>query len=1049
MSVVGPGEPRCPSEESIVAFVGGHLDALASSRIEVHVDACAACRRQLLEAGRALVESAAAAPPDAGPAPLPAASEGPPPARLRPGDRVGRYLILDVLGEGAMGVVFSALDPELARHVALKLVRVAHHHGAGREEHEARLIREAQAMARLSHPNVVRVYDIGAVASGVWIAMEHVRGQTLRAWLAAEPRPWRVALAAFLQAGDGLAAAHAADIVHRDFKPDNVLVADDGRVLVTDFGLARVAEVELPGAGAGLTTSDLTRTRAGTLVGTPAYMAPEQLSAHAGEVDHRADVFAFGVALYEALFGERPYAATTLGELERALARGVPREPPRRSEVPRWVRRAVMSALVADRERRVRSMSALLHALRADPRRRLVRVVLPVTALVVLAGGVALAQHLASAPGRACRASVERADGVWGSERRAAGRAAFTATGLVYADEAFTRASAALDDHLGAWRRERVAACDATHDQATQSEALLDLRLHCLDQRLDEARALADAFTRADATTVQRASEAVARLAESAICGELERLRARVPPPTDPDASALVDRAEALLAEAEIADLTGDAARGMSLAKEALALAEQAAHTPTVAAATLLLARATRSSGDAIGAMPLFGDAIWSAVAAGDDRVAANAAVQFSRSKLEITHDRDESLGWSRLAEAHIARLGGDATLNLQLLATRAKLILEPGDAADRLIAGLEDAIAERAQVPSPTLDAALLDGLMGIGTLCREIECFSRAVTALEQAVAHADPHLGPLHPGTLAAKIELGLTLSTAGRYAPASALLSSLQADLGRVYPEGHIDSAVLLDGLGRAMVGLGRFDEATAAHEAEVAEFGKVLGGELGVLAFAYQSHARASIGAGRGDAALIAIARAESYTTKFLGDDATVRRTSATLRALALEAAERFDEARAAFEALEADVRGGLRSELAAVLGGMGRSDARAGRLEQAIARQREALALRESVYGFDNPEIVIALRDLGAVYLDAGRLDEARQALERGLGILDAAPHDPLLEGELSAHLAGVVRASDPTRAESLLRAAERIAVASVYPRGARLARLVAARRAP
>ncbi|MFO0744609.1 MAG: protein kinase [Myxococcota bacterium] len=589
-----PGDD-CPSDDALLAYVEHLLPPDEAARVDEHVAGCDACCAVLAEAGRALSDDAPE--PDDGLV-FPEARPAPEPARARPlpepGAKVGRYLVLDVLGTGAMGVVYAAYDPELDRKVAVKLVRV-HGGGARAAELQARLVAEAQAMARLSHPNVVLVHDIGDLGGDIYIAMELVVGRTLGAWLAAEPRSWREIVAVFVQAGDGLAAAHEAGIVHRDFKPDNVLVDARGQVRVTDFGLARMSLREddalpvEPDARA-----DLTRTRAGTLIGTPADMAPEQLAGRT--VDARADVFAFGVALYEALYGARPYAGQTLGELEASLARGVPAEPPA-AKVPAWVRRAVLRAVAADPAARFPSMAALTRALRADPARRLRRIGLPLVGLLVAVGVAVGVWSMTTAPARACRAGAERAAPVGSAERRERARAAFAATGQPFAADGFALASEALERHLERWREDRVDACDATHARGEQSEALLDLRLACLDQRLQESDALADVLTRADADVVEHASAAVARPPTAASAASSSAC-ARVPPPADARGAAAVEAAGKLRAQAEADAATGRWQDGIAAAKEAVRLAHEAGHAPTEAEATLALADLTRSSGD-------------------------------------------------------------------------------------------------------------------------------------------------------------------------------------------------------------------------------------------------------------------------------------------------------------------------------------------------------------------------------------------------------------------------------------------------------------------
>jgi serine/threonine protein kinase len=277
---------------------------------------------------------------------------------LPPGTIIdGHYRVDDVIGAGAMGVVYRAHHLRLDRPVALKLQRTL-----GTDT--ARLEREARAMARLDHPNVVGVYDVGMHEGDLYIAMEFVHGMSLRAWLASGPHDWRMALEVCLQAGRGLQAAHAAGIIHRDFKPDNVLVGADGRVRVADFGIARgMASSPQPLAvdgsvDLGALGPDLTRT--GSMPGTPAYMAPEQFE---GRADARSDVFAFAVVLYEALWGARPFAGSSLPELLHNLVRGKIRPVPESSPVPPAILGAVLGGLAIDPRLRTGSMAVLLAAL--------------------------------------------------------------------------------------------------------------------------------------------------------------------------------------------------------------------------------------------------------------------------------------------------------------------------------------------------------------------------------------------------------------------------------------------------------------------------------------------------------------------------------------------------------------------------------------------------------------------------------------------------------------------------------------------------------------
>jgi WD40 repeat protein/serine/threonine protein kinase len=282
---------------------------------------------------------------------------------------IAHYTVIGTLGSGGMGVVYVAHDQQLGRRVALKLLR----HANASEIARARLYREAQAMARLAHPNVVTVHEVGTYRGQVFLAMEFVGGANLRAWLRMHKRGWREIVATFIQAGEGLAAAHQAGIIHRDFKPDNVLVGDDGRVRVADFGLAHGLDLDLgevtpepSDSGRQPVALDSPLTETGAIVGTPAYMAPEQ---HEGTgIDARCDQFSFCVALWEALYGKRPFPGSSVAELIAALKAGRMLMPADPGEVPPWLHRVILRGLAINPDNRWPSMSELLVALARDPR---------------------------------------------------------------------------------------------------------------------------------------------------------------------------------------------------------------------------------------------------------------------------------------------------------------------------------------------------------------------------------------------------------------------------------------------------------------------------------------------------------------------------------------------------------------------------------------------------------------------------------------------------------------------------------------------------------
>jgi len=342
-----------------------------------------------------------------GPSPEPATTDDRPPTspsvtHFAEGDKIGRFLVLEKLGEGGMGVVLAAYDPLLDRKVALKLLRPLSFGKHVAEQARKRLLREAQAMAKITHPNVLPVYDAGEVGESVFIAMEYNDGETLGQWAKRETRSWREVLDAYGKAARGLAAAHEAGLIHRDFKPENVLIDQKGRVRVTDFGLVSAAAPTIEDVETGLPAerdSDarmnpeqvalaLSLTRTGEVIGTPFYMAPEQ---HLAEpTDERTDQFSFCVALYEALYGERPFEGSAYRELLENVLAGRVADQPREARVPRWIRTVLLRGLSRSPAQRYRSMDALIYELIVDPepaqRRRWRRWRIGVIAAVLLGG---------------------------------------------------------------------------------------------------------------------------------------------------------------------------------------------------------------------------------------------------------------------------------------------------------------------------------------------------------------------------------------------------------------------------------------------------------------------------------------------------------------------------------------------------------------------------------------------------------------------------------------------------------------------------------------
>ncbi len=808
----------CLDEAALDDFVAGRLRGGGLAAAEAHLDSCVACREvAVVLAGGELGASRGAA--SGGPA------WG---AELPRGAELGRHVVLATLGEGAMGRVYLGYDPTLDRRVALKVLRPAGGPSApdrsrARASRDERVLREAQALARLAHPNVVAVYEAGRSEAGVYLAMEYVAGATLRAWLAAEARGPRRVCEAFLQAGAGLAAAHAAGLVHRDVKPDNVLVGDDGRVRVTDFGLATfdapagagVAGADDAGAG-DAASREADRPRG--LAGTPAYMAPEQL---AGErATPASDQFAFCVALYEALCGVRPFAGRGLAELRAAVERGVPTRgagaPPAR------VAAVLRRGLAARPEGRYPSMAALLDELRAAaaPRRR------ALAASVALALGAAALAFAArpSPPADPCAGGDERAAAAWGDARRGELERALRAAGAPAAGAAAARVSAGLDAYARGWRGAYRATCEATAVRHEQSPDVLDARMHCLRQRFDAFDALVDALAVGDLATLAAAGDAVAGLPPVADCADAVTLVAMDRRPSEPAAAARLLALERRLADLRAAGLAGHYERARALAAELVPEAVALGHRPTAAGARLLAAANARRAGAYAEAEAEAREALFAAEAGRDDRGAARAWLEL----VAVAGERGDvagALASAQHARAAVARVG-DAPLLSATLHHQRGVALTAAGALDEAGAELERSLA----LATKELGEAHVEVARtwsALGNLARARGELERALALHERALAIDERALGEGHPAAARHHHNLGGVLRLLGRRGEALAsyrrALELETSGLGARHPA----TALTRNSLALALLEGGE----AAAARAELAQALDVLGERL--------------------------------------------------------------------------------------------------------------------------------------------------------------------------------------------------------------------------
>ncbi len=536
-----------------------------------------------------------------------------------PGPRIGRFTILERIGAGAMGVVYTAYDDVLDRKIAVKVLR------DGGPAGTLRLLREAQAMARVAHPNVVTVHEVGTADEQVYVAMEFIRGVTLQVWQAEPGRGWTDIVEAYMQAARGLAAAHAAGLIHRDVKASNMMIDADGRVRVLDFGLVRAqefAETEGTDASSSHASREIQLTHAGDVLGTPAYMSPEQI--RGATLGPASDQFNLCVSLYEALYGQLPFAGDSLATLYRSIQRHRLPDPPRASRVPTWLRAVLLRGLHPEPEQRYPTMDALLRALGAGSvRRRRLWVALGVAAVAsaVLSGFL-----LASTQGpRICSGAEAQLVGVWGPEQQARVELVLATAGPQLAAELQPRVAASLASYSAAWKAAHEDACLA-HARGEQSDQLLDRRMACLEQRKAALHEAVVVLTEADAEVVREALRVVHDLPLIARCNDVAVLAAAVAPPSDPAVAEAVVRLRTSLARTEALAHAGRIAEAIALGDEVATAAGELGYRPLAAEALLLRAKVGLKVGIESGARERLRQAMLTGIGSGTDEVAAEAA---------------------------------------------------------------------------------------------------------------------------------------------------------------------------------------------------------------------------------------------------------------------------------------------------------------------------------------------------------------------------------------------------------------------------------------
>jgi len=787
-----------------------------------HVASCKACALKVQQAREALMGQRAP-PASAAPleGPLREEAKPPPEAGLPRGTPVGRYFVLQEVGRGGMGVVYAAFDPELDRKVALKLLRVRR--GGRDADNQARLLREAQAMARISHPNVTAIHDAGTYGDRVFLAMELVQGGvTLRTWLKKKPRSWRETLNVMVEAGKGLAAAHRAGLVHRDFKLENVLVGRNGRVQVSDFGLALLVRADsgamTPGASAGDESSDSQSdaassrlrnhiTLAGRRVGTPTYMSPEQFQGRSP--DTRSDQFSYCVTLYRALFGQKPFDAKKMAQAARqgpeAIARVVS-PPPRQPRVPGWLRRTVMRGLSPLPEQRFASMDELLERLSRPPARARTGGA-AVLAIVTVCALVFVWREVAARKSALCGGAAQQLEGVWEGKVREQVRAAFQASGQPQAAVLFERVRAGLDEYTAAWVAMHTDTCQATRLRGEQSEELLTLRMACLGRRLAAARTLTQLLTSADARMVEDAPDVASNLEPVSDCADVAALTAPVPLPRSPAARAEAERLSAELARGEVLRLSGRYNEALKVFAHAVEGARQLDYPALLAEALEDQAYLLNGMGRTDEVEPLIRQA-WRAAELGHrDDIRVLVAKQFMFLLLRRALP-EEAIHWGEMGEAALERLGRPAKLEVRLRLTFGVAYHSAGR-FEEAKSQFDRALAASQHIQSPMTRSSLLNNLAPTEDALGH---HAEALAAIKEALEIAQRERLPGSVEVAVMRSTYAELLTRNGEFTQAEPLAQQALATFDTVLGPSHPDSNTTAEVLATALLGEGRASEA---------------------------------------------------------------------------------------------------------------------------------------------------------------------------------------------------------------------------------------------